>query len=73
MSYIPDNYDLFKQNEDEQERWLSRRPKCDKCGEPIQDEYAYEIEAGEVWCQSCTDEWLADQRKDIDEMIEKGW
>lgn len=27
-------------------------PKCDCCGDPITDEYLYEIN-GKVWCESC--------------------
>ena len=73
MGYVPDNYDMFRQHEAEEARSLARCPTCDRCGEKITDEYGYEIEPGELWCRDCVDEWLKDQRKDIDEMMEEGW
>ena len=73
MYEIGDNYTLFEQHEAEEERLLARCPTCDRCGEKITDEYGYEIESGELWCRDCVDEWLKDQRKDIDEMMEEGW
>lgn len=73
MYEIGDNYTLFEQHEAEEERLLARCPTCDRCGEKITDEYGYEIEPGELWCRECAEEWLKDQRKDIDEMMEEGW
>lgn len=43
------------------ERWLKMRPVCCKCEEHIQGEYAYEID-GELYCESCAEDWLNDQR-----------
>lgn len=37
---------------DMQEAMLEKLPKCDFCGEPIQDEYLWEI-GGEVYCERC--------------------
>lgn len=34
------------------EALLERLPKCDSCGEPIQDEYLWEI-GGDVYCERC--------------------
>ena len=73
MYEIGDNYTLFEQHEAEEERLLARCPTCDRCGEKITDEYGYEIEPGELWCSDCAEEWLKDQRKDIDELMEEGW
>jgi len=52
VEYIPDNYDLWKQYEAEQERWLARQPTCSDCGEYVQDEYLYLIN-DEVICLDC--------------------
>lgn len=75
MQHIPDNYDLFEQHQAEEAEWLGKRPCCAKCGEKIADDYGYEIEPGEIWCLSCVEEWLDDQKVDIDEVIESegGW
>ena len=37
----------------EQERNLAYCPICDKCGEPIQDEYAYQFVDGSWMCEEC--------------------
>lgn len=49
---IPDNYDLWARHDAEQEAELQKLPKCDKCGQPMQDEYCYDIE-GEHICENC--------------------
>ena len=49
---LPDYDDLFDRHDAEQEAWLDRRPKCEECGEPIQDEYLFEID-GNLYCESC--------------------
>ena len=41
----------------EQEKKLSHFPKCDQCGEHIQDEYRYRID-GYLLCESCFDEYV---------------
>ena len=46
-----DNWDA------EQNKWLSKRPVCDECGEHIQDERAYYIN-GEWICPNCMDSYL---------------
>ncbi len=50
--YCPDNYDLYCQHEAEQEKWLAKRPKCDICKEPIQDEFLYDMD-GVIMCKKC--------------------
>lgn len=51
---IPDNYSQWQAHEREQERWLSKRPKCIHCKERIQDEECYVFEDG-VICPACLD------------------
>ena len=43
MPRIPDNYDLWKKHDKEQAESLKKCPKCDFCGEPIQEEVFYNI------------------------------
>lgn len=50
--YCPDNYDLYRQHEAEQEAWLEKRPKCSVCGEHIQDDTLYDIDGG-LYCERC--------------------
>ena len=57
-----DNYDMWEAHDAEQERQLDNLPKCECCGEPIQDEYFYEIN-DEVLCVHCLNEYF---RKDVD-------
>lgn len=54
---IPDNYDLWEAHERDQEKRLARLPKCDYCGEPVQDDFYYEIN-GDVICEHCLDQFF---------------
>ena len=47
----------FKEFDEDNFRWLVKRPICDKCGEHIQDEYYYDID-GEKVCEYCAQDWL---------------
>lgn len=38
----------------EQTAWLAKRPVCCYCGEPIKDDFCYEIN-GEYYCEDCLD------------------
>ena len=58
---IPDNYDIYEAHEAERERRLEELPKCDICGEPIQEEYYYLIKGDKI-CPDCLDNY----RKDVD-------
>ena len=49
---IPDNYDLWKQHDREQEQLLERLPVCRKCKERIQDDEYYYID-GVILCEDC--------------------
>ena len=57
--YVKDNYDLFLEHEMEQENRLAKLPKCAWCGEPIGDEYCYELSKGELVCESCIEQMRA--------------
>ena len=50
--YVPDNYDFYLTREAEEERWLESRPKCEKCGEPIQEDDLFDID-GVIYCEEC--------------------
>lgn len=39
----------------EQDKALAKLPRCDYCGEPIQDDYYFDIQGDRV-CQHCIDE-----------------
>ena len=49
---MPDNFSMWVRKERELELRLSSRPKCDDCGEHIQDEYYFEVE-GDILCEEC--------------------
>lgn len=57
MSYfrLGDPDEDFARLDMEQARYEARLPKCDCCGEPIQDDYYWEID-GEILCQTCLNE-----------------
>ena len=46
----------FERYEAEQEEKLEKLPVCDDCGEPIQDEYYYDIN-GFIICPDCLKEY----------------
>ena len=53
-----DNYDLYRMHEAEEERRIARLPKCNKCGEPITSDKAYDFDG--LWCEDCMEEYLKD-------------
>ena len=57
-NYI-DNYALFEMREREYNEWLDRRPVCDVCGEPIQDDHYYDIFHKNV-CPACMEDFKRD-------------
>lgn len=65
MPHIPDYNDLHDEYEAEQERKLNKLPKCDCCGQPITDDYFYNID-GTYICEDC----LSDYRQKTDDYIE---
>lgn len=44
MRYTDDPIADFHRHDSEQEKALENLPKCDYCGEPIQDDYYYDID-----------------------------
>lgn len=49
---VPDNYDQFLAHEARQDKWLSERLVCEYCGQPMQDDFFYEIN-GDILCEKC--------------------
>lgn len=69
---MKDNYDFFREHEAKEAAWLAKRPVCAKCGEPIQDEYAYDInDDGQLFCEECKDEWLEEHQVDVDNYVQE--
>ena len=71
--FIADSGTSYERWDAEQADWLRKRPTCDRCHEKIQDEYAYEIEPGELWCENCANEWVKEQRKDVEDLLKEEW
>ena len=44
--------DDFNKRQIEYYEWISTLPKCSDCGEPIEDEYYYEVD-GKIYCDRC--------------------
>lgn len=55
----------FDRYDRQQEEWLNGLPVCDCCGEPIQDDFCYEIN-GEYYCEYCLDMHF---RKAVDDLV----
>jgi hypothetical protein len=53
--YSDDPVRDFARHDAEQEAWVDSLPKCEWCGEPIQDEEYYEIEGAYVHLDCLTD------------------
>ena len=49
---MPDNYDLFLAHDAEQEESLKKFPRCDFCGQVIQEDHLYDID-NEIYCEEC--------------------
>lgn len=55
--------------DEEEQAWLSERPVCEECGEPISEDHAYYVD-GEWYCIDCfnsqflfnVDDWVDRQR-----------
>lgn len=56
-SFTDDPFRDFDNYDREQAEKLDRLPKCRHCGEPIQDDYAFEYE-GDLYCEECFDWWV---------------
>ena len=55
----------FAFHDRQQEEALNKRPVCCYCGEPIQDDFCYEIN-GDLICEDCLDMHF---RKAVDDII----
>ena len=64
--YVPDNYDLWKSHDAEQQKQLDRLPRCSECERPIQEEFCYEVN-GELVCDECMNN---NHRKWVDDYVE---
>ena len=65
MYYTDDPLADFARKDADDARWLCSRPKCYECGEPIQQDFCYEIN-DEVICEQCLNE---NHRKMVDGYI----
>ncbi len=54
----------FDRWEAEQNKWLSERPVCADCDEPIQDDHCFEIN-GEYICPRCMEDL---HRRDVEDL-----
>lgn len=54
MYYSDDPIADYNRYEADQEEQLDKLPKCDICGEPIQDDYYYNLN-GDIFCKECLD------------------
>lgn len=64
--YLPDYNDLFAEHDAKQAQALAKLQVCAYCGEPIQDDFYYEIN-DEPICEECL---KAHYRKSTDDFIE---
>lgn len=62
---VPDNYDAYRRHEAQQEAQLAKRPICDECGEPIQDDFLYEVN-GVIYCENCMQESFRHSTEDYE-------
>lgn len=61
---IPDYNDFCDMHEREVEERMKRLPICNKCGEPITSEYAYDLDG--LWCEDCYEDFTNEIRVDMD-------
>ena len=59
-----DPLDDFTRWEHEQEEWLKSRPKCDHCGQHIQDERFLHIDGG-YYHFKCADKLFGEDTEDF--------
>lgn len=66
MFYSNDPLADFDRWEDKRQEVENRLPICDICGEPIQDEYLYDLD-GEIVCVDCL---INNYRKPVEDYME---
>ena len=62
---VPDYNDLLQAHEAEKEAWLDRRPKCERCRKPIQDDYLFDVD-GKIYCEDCMNEKFRHSSEDYE-------
>ena len=66
MIFTDDPLSDFDRYDRQHEEWLNSLPVCDCCGEPIQDDFCYEIN-GDMICEDCLDMHF---RKAVEDIVE---
>ena len=56
MNELEDNYSMWKRHDDQLQAELDRLPRCEHCGEPIQDETAVQFNDS-LFCFGCIKEY----------------
>ena len=69
MTTIPDNYSQYEEYDRKQAEYERYLPKCDKCGEKCEGDYAYSFD-GALICEACFEEWAEDCKIDLEEYVE---
>ena len=64
MCYIPDFLDHWSEHNRQQEEAVKNLPECCECGEPIQDDYCFEIN-DEIICEKCLMENFRKSTEDL--------
>lgn len=64
--HIPDYNELHDRYEAERQRELDKLPKCEYCGEPITDDFLYDLD-GDILCEECLKRHF---RKHVEDYIE---
>jgi formylmethanofuran dehydrogenase subunit E len=67
MCYTDDPVADFERHDAEQQEKLDKLPKCADCGQPIQDDYLYDLN-GDLFCKKCM---TANFRRPVDDYIEE--
>ena len=47
----------FQRCDSTREKWLRNRPKCENCGEYIQDNFAYSVPKFGLICEHCMNDF----------------
>lgn len=66
MGWTDDPLADYAEWETEQEAQYEKLPKCDECGEAIEDEYLFDF-GGDILCEDCMCRLY---RKSVDDYIE---
>ena len=63
MFYSNDPHRDFDRWDREKEEALDMLPKCEHCGEPIQDEDLFDFQDGYLVCEECVSEYIEEKYK----------